>query len=124
MKAVQIERFGGPEVLRATEIPAPEPRDSEILVEIEAAGVNWVDLLTRRGVYHRGGQPPMVLGIEGSGVVRSDDKVSWALGNGADHGINYSKQDVLSETLSITAGAGVEVVLDAVGELASRKRSR
>src|SRR5215212_9912478 len=70
MKAVQIERFGAPEVLKVAEVSSPEPRGDEVLIEVEAAGVNRADLLTRSGLYHRAGQPPLVPGFEGSGVVR------------------------------------------------------
>jgi NADPH:quinone reductase len=70
MKAVQIERFGAPEVLEVAEVSSPEPQGDEVLIEVEAAGVNRADLLTRSGLYHRAGQPPLVPGFEGSGVVR------------------------------------------------------
>src|SRR5215203_5730925 len=70
MKAVQIERFGAPEVLEVAEVSAPEPQGDEVLIEVEAVGVNRADLLTRSGLYHRAGQPPLVPGFEGSGVVR------------------------------------------------------
>src|SRR5918995_1152928 len=70
MKAVQIERFGAPEVLEVAEVSSPEPQGDEVLIEVEAVGVNRADLLTRSGLYHRAGQPPLVLGFEGSGVVR------------------------------------------------------
>ena len=43
MKAVRIEEFGGPEVLRTTDIPTPEPGDDEVLVELRASGVNRAD---------------------------------------------------------------------------------
>ena len=70
MKAVRIEEFGGPEVLRTAEIPTPEPGEDEVLVELQASGVNRADVLTRAGGYHAAGQPPIVPGFEGSGIVR------------------------------------------------------
>ena len=51
MRAVQIERFGGPEVLEVAEVSSPEPQGDEVLLEVEAAGVNRADLLTRAGLY-------------------------------------------------------------------------
>ena len=45
----------------------------------------------------------------------SDEKVAWALENGADEGINHSSEDVLERTREIAGEAGVEVVLDTVG---------
>ena len=213
MKAVRIEEFGGPEVLRPAEVERPEPGEGEVLIELEAAGVNRADVLTRSGGYHAAGQPPIVPGFEGSGVVRgggasvtgvspgdrvlafggrpgfyaeyvavpeghvvrvpegvgmyaaalpvapltafyclyrlarieagetvvvwagasgvgdaavqlakargatvgSDEKVAWALGNGADYGINHSDWSVTDRVAELTGGAGVEVVLDTVG---------
>jgi NADPH:quinone reductase len=46
MRAVQVERFGGPEVLEVAEVSSPEPQADEILLEVEASGVNRADLLT------------------------------------------------------------------------------
>jgi NADPH2:quinone reductase len=48
-------------------------------------------------------------------VAGSEEKVAWALRNGADHGVNYAEQDVLSEIDVIFGEGGVDVVLDAVG---------
>ena len=70
MKAVRIEEFGGPEVLRTADVPTPEPGDDEVLVELRASGVNRADVLTRGGGYHAAGRPPVVPGFEGSGIVR------------------------------------------------------
>ncbi len=218
MKVVRIEEFGGPEVLQTADIPVPEPWEDEILIELRASGVNRADVLTRGGGYHAAGQPPIVPGFEGSGIVReigsavtgvsvgdrvlafggrpgfyaeyvavsqrrvvrapedldwdsaaalpvallsawyclrrlaqlrsgekvlvwaagsgvgdaavqiskhlgasviaiagSDEKVAWALENGADEGINHAREEVLGRTREITGGEGVEVVLDTVG---------
>ena len=65
MKAVQIEEFGGPEVLKTAEIPTPEAGEDEVLIELRASGVNRPDILTRIGSYHAAGQPPIVPGFEG-----------------------------------------------------------
>lgn len=69
MRAVQVERFGGPGGLRLVEVPDPVPGPGQVLVEVAAAGVNRADLLVRSGGYHRAGQPPLVLGLEGAGTV-------------------------------------------------------
>jgi NADPH2:quinone reductase len=61
MRAVQIERFGGPEVLEVAEISSPEPQGDEVVVGVEVAGVNRADLLTRAGLYYRAGHPPLVM---------------------------------------------------------------
>ncbi|WP_432543832.1 quinone oxidoreductase family protein [Kineococcus sp. SYSU DK002] len=69
MRAVQIERTGGPEVLTVTDLPAPEPGPGQVLVDVEAAGVNYIDTYRRSGVYPL--DLPAVLGSEGAGRVRA-----------------------------------------------------
>ncbi|MBK5219125.1 MAG: NADP-dependent oxidoreductase [Thermoleophilia bacterium] len=71
MKAVVLHEFGGPEVLRIEEVPAPEPIPTEVQVRVHAAGVNPVDCKTRQG---RGmsavlGEPPLRIGWDVAGVV-------------------------------------------------------
>ena len=51
MRVVQIDKPGGPEVLRPAERPRPEPKPQEILVKVAAAGVNRPDVLQRMGLY-------------------------------------------------------------------------
>jgi len=95
MKAIRVSHYGGPEVLAYEDAPAPEPKQSEALVRIRAAGVNFVD------VYHREGRYPVPLpftpGSEATGVVeavgagvsdlRAGDRVAWAshLGSYAEY---------------------------------------
>ena len=67
MRAIQIDRFGGPEVLQLRDLPRPEPGADEVLVQIEIAGVNFADIDHRRG--ERGTTVPMVPGTEGVGEV-------------------------------------------------------
>jgi len=71
MRAVEIERFGGPEQLAVADLPVPDLADDEVLIQVGAAGVNRLDVLTRRGGYHGAGQPPLVLGHEGAGTVHA-----------------------------------------------------
>lgn len=67
MKAIQVPKFGGVEVLTYLDIPTPKPNPKQAVVKISAAGVNYID------VYHREGRypvtPPFVLGQEACGVV-------------------------------------------------------
>ena len=72
MKAARAHAYGGPEVLKIEEAPRPEPAEDEVLIELRASGVNRADVLTRGGGYHAAGQPPIVRGFEGSGVVREN----------------------------------------------------
>ena len=71
MRAVCIHEFGGPEQLQVEDVPDPHPGPGELLVGLSAVGVNRVDVLVRSGRYHRAGQPPLVLGVEGAGTVRA-----------------------------------------------------
>jgi NADPH:quinone reductase-like Zn-dependent oxidoreductase len=73
MKAIRIHAFGGPEVLKREDIPLPQPRDDEVLVRIQAAGVNPVDFKTREGKYQMIKQDdlPITLGRDFSGTVES-----------------------------------------------------
>ncbi|NBS37124.1 MAG: NAD(P)H-quinone oxidoreductase, partial [Actinobacteria bacterium] len=51
MRAVVLTEFGGPEVLRLTEVPVPVPAADELLVRVHATALNRADLLQRRGFY-------------------------------------------------------------------------
>jgi NADPH:quinone reductase-like Zn-dependent oxidoreductase len=71
MKAVLIERFGGPEVLQLKEIDRPRPKDDELLIRVRAASVNPVDYKIRSGHYPPVKQSdlPKVLGRDVAGVI-------------------------------------------------------
>jgi NADPH:quinone reductase-like Zn-dependent oxidoreductase len=73
MRAVQVTRFGGPEVLRLVEVERPAPISTEVLVRVIAAGVNPVDCKTRRGegVSRWVGPPPFTPGWDVCGVVEA-----------------------------------------------------
>lgn len=85
MRAIQVSRHGGPEVLELVELPDPEPGPGEVLVAVAVAGVNYVDTYHRSGLYPI--PPPFVLGNEGAGTVRAvgsdvtgvavGDRVAW-----------------------------------------------
>ena len=67
MHAIRAPHAGGPEVLEYVELPEPVPGPGEVLVELAAAGVNFIDTYRRSGVYSV--SYPHVLGSEGSGRV-------------------------------------------------------
>jgi NADPH2:quinone reductase len=69
MKTVQINRFGGPEVLEAVEIPTPVPGAGQLLVRIHAIGINFADTLMRANRYAMTPPLPAILGSEAAGVV-------------------------------------------------------
>ena len=85
MKAIRIHELGGPEVLRYEDVPDPVPKPGDAVVKVEAAGVNFIDIYQRVGVYKL--PLPLTLGLEGAGTVtavgegvtdvRVGDRVAW-----------------------------------------------
>ena len=95
MKAVRVHELGGPEVLRYEEVDAPEPLVDEALVEVAAAGVNYLDIYYRSGFHwggHHGRELPYIPGAEGAGTVVAvgravsevgvGDRVAYGISNG------------------------------------------
>src|SRR5574337_1559662 len=67
MKAIRIHSNGGPEFMKYEDAPDPKPGSGEAVVKIEAAGLNYIDVYYRTGLYKA--QFPLTLGLEGAGVV-------------------------------------------------------
>ena len=67
MKAIQIHQTGGPEVLQLAELPIPEPGPGQVLIRIEATGVNFIEIYFRKGTYKA--SMPLVPGSEAAGTV-------------------------------------------------------
>jgi len=67
MKALVITRFGGPEVLELQQVPDAHPAPEQVLVKVEAGGLNFADLLTARGGYAGTPKPPLTAGREFAG---------------------------------------------------------
>jgi len=67
MKAIQVQKSGGPEVLTLVDLPAPKPKPNEAVVKVSAAGVNYIDVHIREGLYPS--SLPFVIGQEASGIV-------------------------------------------------------
>ncbi len=86
MRAIQISTAGGPDVLNPTELPDPQAGPGTLLVEVAAAGVNYIDTYQREGIYPM--PLPYVPGLEGVGRVRAvgegvsgvavGERVAWA----------------------------------------------
>src|SRR5262252_725896 len=74
MKALMITRFGGPEVLEVQDAPEPHAGPEQVIVNIEAGGLNFADLLTARGGYHGTPKPPLIAGREFAGIDRESGK--------------------------------------------------
>jgi len=67
MKAIQITETGGPEVLKLVDLPIPQPGPGQVLIRVEATGVNFIEIYFRKGVYKSA--LPLVLGSEAAGTV-------------------------------------------------------
>ncbi|NDL58345.1 quinone oxidoreductase family protein [Phytoactinopolyspora mesophila] len=104
MRAIQVREVGGPDVLQLADVETPEPGPGEVLVDIGAAGVNYIDTYQRSGLYPL--PTPFVLGIEGAGTVvavgegvsgvAAGDRVAWkdALGSYAEQAVVPASQAV------------------------------
>src|SRR3954466_1034726 len=68
MRAIQIEEFGGPEVLKLLDLPTPSPGPEEVLVRVTRAGVNFADTHQRHNQYVAAQTLPMIPGSEVAGV--------------------------------------------------------
>jgi synaptic vesicle membrane protein VAT-1 len=71
MKQIWITKYGGPEALEVREAPLKAPGEGEVTVAVKAAGVNFADLMARKGLYPDAPQPPCVVGYEAAGVVET-----------------------------------------------------
>jgi NADPH:quinone reductase len=90
MRAVRIHSFGGPEVLHLDEVPQPEPSENQALVRVVAAGINFIDVYQRTGLYKV--PLPYTSGMEAAGTVEKagpgcdlvpGTRVAWAMAPGA-----------------------------------------
>lgn len=68
MRAIQIQEFGGPEVLQVAEVPVPSPGEDEVLIKVSRAGLNYADTHQRTNSYLAPAELPMVPGAEVAGV--------------------------------------------------------
>ena len=95
MKAVRIHEFGGLDVLNWEDAPDPEPRPHQVLIKVDAAGVNYADLM-RRGGNYPGPDLPSSLGLEAAGTVvevGSDVAGNFRGPAGDGHGPRRSSRD-------------------------------
>lgn len=69
MQALEITRFGGPEVFQLVERPKQALKPRDVRIEVRAAGVNFADLMMRMGLYPEAPRPPFVPGYEIAGVI-------------------------------------------------------
>jgi NADPH2:quinone reductase len=76
MKAIEVTEYGDSTVLETSERDLPEPDDGEVRIKVEAAGINFADIMQRRGAYPGGPEPPYIPGMEVAGTVDSADGVA------------------------------------------------
>ncbi len=120
MKAVRVHHTGGPDVLTLDEVPTPEPKSGELLVQLESIGVNFIDTYQRQGLYRL--PLPFTLGVEGAGIVRRTgpgvndirvgDRVAFAMTQGtyAEFAcVPVGKSVVLPENVHAETGAALMV---------------
>ncbi|WP_131104221.1 quinone oxidoreductase family protein [Ornithinimicrobium sufpigmenti] len=113
MRAVIVERTGGPEVLTLVEQETPEPGAGEVRVDVAAGGVNFIDIYQRSGAYPL--PLPFVAGSEGAGTVSAlgpdvegvsvGDRVAWAMVPGT----GYAEQVVVPAGRLVPVPEGVEL---------------
>ncbi|QLG49406.1 quinone oxidoreductase family protein [Natrinema halophilum] len=77
MKAIEVDAYGDSDELSVVDVQMPEPDAGEVRIDIEAAGINFADIMQRRGHYPGGPEPPYVPGMEAAGTVN-------AVGEGVD----------------------------------------
>jgi NADPH:quinone reductase len=104
MRAIQLQEFGGPEVLQLVELPRPEPGAGEVLIEVTAAGMNFADTHQRENSYLAQATLPLIPGTEVAGV-RTDtgERVIALCGNGG-----YAEYVAAPEALTFPIPEGVE----------------
>ena len=110
MRAIVIEEFGGPEVLRPQEIDDPTPGPGQVLLDVAARGVNFIDVYQRSGVYKV--DLPFVPGMEASGTIAAvgegvtdlkvGQRVGWAMASGG-----YADRATVDAGLAVPVPDGV-----------------
>jgi len=110
--AVQVTRTGGPEVLEVAEIEVRGPQAGELLIDVAAAGVNYIDTYHRQGTYPL--ELPVVLGLEGAGTVAEagpdvtgfapGDRVAWQSAFGS-----YASRAIVPASVAVKVPEGVSL---------------
>ncbi len=121
MKAARVNAFGDVDQVEIVEVPDPSPGENDIIISVEACGLNYADVMQRQGAYPGGPKPPYIPGLEAAGVVESHGPGNGsppvgsrvvALGGGAHAELvraNSRACIVLPETMSFLEGAAFPV---------------
>ena len=103
MKAIQIEEFGGPEVLQYTEVADPSPKLAEVVINIKRCGVNFADTHASRNDYLAEQTLPLIPGAEASGQLNDGRRVVALLGSGG-----YAEKVAVPQAQLIELPEGVD----------------
>jgi NADPH2:quinone reductase len=111
MQAIQVRSYGGPEVLELFDVDDPAPGPGELLVDVKASGVNYIDTYHRTGAYPV--PVPFILGQEGAGTVAAlgegvdefaeGDRVAWASALGS-----YAERVVVPAAVAVAVPDGID----------------
>jgi NADPH2:quinone reductase len=96
MKAVQIEEFGGPEVMKHVELPDPQPAEGEVVVDVARSGVNFADTHATRNDYLAEQALPLIPGAEVSGRTPDGRRVAALIPSGG-----YAEKVAVHEALLV-----------------------
>jgi len=111
MRAIRVEATGGPEAMEVRDVTAAEPQRGELLVDVAASGVNFIDTYQRSGIYQMA--LPFTPGSEGAGAVAAvgpevegfarGDRVAWAMAPGS-----YAEQAVVPASNAVKVPDGID----------------
>jgi NADPH2:quinone reductase len=121
VRAVVVEQPGGPEVLEVKDVEAPTPAPGEVLVQVAASGVNFIDTYQRSGYYQK--PLPFIGGSEGAGTVAEvgegvedlavGDRVAWCMVDGG----GYAEQVVVPAARAVPVPDSTDLELAAAAML-------
>src|SRR3954471_24423957 len=114
MKAVEISAPGAPDVLKPTTRPVPQPKSTEVLIKVTAAGVNGPDIMQRKGLYPAPPGATDLPGLEVSGeIVLVGDSVNrWKIGDkvaALTNGGGYAEYCVAEADQCLPIPKGVDI---------------
>jgi NADPH:quinone reductase len=112
VRAVVFERHGGPDVLGLDEVDEPTPGDGDVIVNVEAVGINYRDVYEREGRGY-GATPPAIIGVEGAGTIAdTGERVAWSAVPGS-----YAERVAATRDQLVTVPDGVDTEVAAAAIL-------
>jgi NADPH2:quinone reductase len=111
MKAIVLKKTGGPDVLSVAEVNDPRPGKGEVLASVSFAGINYAEILSRKGLYSWAPKRPYILGMECAGVIEavgegvSQSRIGERVMAGAKHGC-YAEKIAVPEANAVPVPGG------------------